>query len=155
MTTPLLRTLALALTLMAAACTPPEETPPAEPSPSGTPSARPGHPLAATLQVEPAGDSVRLAFSVTNVTEAPLPLTFPTGQSVDFSVHRGAEELWRWSANRFFTQAVREESLAPGETKVYTAVWRPAAGQGGTLEARAELKDDTHRPGPSTRFTLP
>jgi hypothetical protein len=148
------RTLALAATLMAATagCNPPEGPPPSDPAPAASAA---GRPLASSLHVEAAADSVGLTFSITNVTEAPLPLTFNSGQAIDFSIHRGSEELWRWSANRMFTQAIREESLAPGETKVYTATWQPPAGTRGPLTARAELKDRTHRPRPSTTFTLP
>lgn len=96
-------------------------------------------PLVSSLQVATTADSVRFVLQVTNSGPAPVVLEFPSGQTHDFVVTRGGTELWRWSADRVFTQALRSETLAPGETRAFDGAWRPAAGTGGELEARGLL----------------
>ncbi|HEX2187635.1 MAG TPA: BsuPI-related putative proteinase inhibitor [Longimicrobiaceae bacterium] len=112
-------------------------------------------PLVSSLQVETAGDSVRFVLQVTNASAAPARLEFPSGQSFDFVVERDGAELWRWSADRMFTQAVRSETLASGETRTYEAAWRPPAGVGGELVARGILTAGDARAEQQARFRLP
>jgi hypothetical protein len=148
---PLRRTPLLALCLLAAACPGPGSAPPAN-------RANPGHaPLVASLQVETAGaDSVRLVLQVTNAQAAPLAVTFPSGQSYDFAVLDGARELWRWSADMGFTQAVRTETLAPGETRSYAETWRPGgAPRGRTLTAVARFTSSDHPVQVQAGFAVP
>lgn len=111
--------------------------------------------LATTLQAESNGDSVRFSLRVTNATDAPLPLTFPTGQSFDFVVEREGREVWRWSEDMMFTQAIREETLAPGETRSYSATWEPPAGIGGRLTVRGFLTAQQERAEQRTELHLP
>ncbi len=96
-------------------------------------------PLVASLQVETRPDSVHLILQVTNVSASSVVLDFPNGQTFDFLVSRGGSEVWRWSADRSFTQALRTESLAPGETRAFDAAWRPAAGTRGDFVAVGRL----------------
>jgi hypothetical protein len=112
-------------------------------------------PLASSLQVATFPDSVRLVLQVTNAGTAPVPLTFNSGQSADFTVSDGGRELWRWSGDMMFTQAIRNVSLAPGETRSFDATWTPPAGTHGQLTARAWLTAREVRAERSTYFTLP
>lgn len=114
-----------------------------------------GGPLVSSLQVQTYPDSVRFVLQVTNATRAPIPITFPTGQSAEFTVSRDGRELWRWSADRGFTQAVRQETLAPGETRTYEATWNPPAGITGQLVARAVLTSSDQRVEQASYFALP
>lgn len=82
---------------------------------------------------------MRLILTVTNASAAPVDLAFRSGQSFDFVVLRNEQELWRWSGDQMFTQAIRDETLAAGETLTYEATWRPPAGTGGELVARGIL----------------
>jgi hypothetical protein len=145
---------ALGMVLVAAfaACTPP---PPENPRGDAGTAPRPGGPLASSLQVTRTGDSVRFVLQVSNAGTAPVALTFPSGQTFDFAVSREGRELWRWSAERGFTQAVRETTIAPGETQRYEASWLPPAGTRGTLVARGWLSAQQVRAEQSTAFTLP
>lgn len=111
--------------------------------------------LVSSLNVETARDSVRFVYQVTNAAGAPVALTFPSGQSFDLVVEGGGRELWLWSADRMFTQAVRTETLAPGETRTYTAAWSPPAGVSGELAARAFLTAREHRAEQPASFRLP
>ena len=125
------------------------------------PAAAPPHapyrgPLASSLQVEPMGDSARLVLQVTNASEAAVPLQFASGQSYDFAVLDGAREVWRWSADRMFTQALRNETLAAGETRRYAEIWHPAAAlHGRDLTARAWLTASDQPLEQSAQFRLP
>lgn len=139
--------LALALVAALAACVPPPA-----PVQAGAVTGA----LASSLQVEAGADSVRFVLQVTNVSGAPLALTFGSGQTHDFAVRDGARELWRWSAGRGFTQAVREETLAPGETRTFAESWRPAAeARGRALTAVARLASSTHPVERTSPFALP
>lgn len=112
-------------------------------------------PLVSSLQVETAADSVRFVLQVTNASEAPVRLEFPSGQSFDFVVTRGGAELWRWSADYVFTQALRSETLGPGETRTYEASWRPPAGTRGELVARGFLTAGGTQAEQQARFRVP
>ncbi len=75
---------------------------------------------AATSRVD---DPVDLLLVVT--ASEPLTLQFSSGQRFDFVVSKEGEEVWRWSADQFFTQALGEESLSAGDELRYEAQWVP------------------------------
>ncbi|HEV2146957.1 MAG TPA: BsuPI-related putative proteinase inhibitor [Longimicrobiaceae bacterium] len=111
--------------------------------------------LVSSLQVETFPDSVRLSLQVTNAGSQPVTLDFPSGQSFDFLVTRGGAEVWRWSSDRMFTQALRTETLAPGETRAFDAAWQPPAGTSGEFVARGFLTARGHAAEQQARFRLP
>ena len=92
--------------------------------------------LDAALEVE-SGDPVTFALTVTNAGDDPRELTFRSGLDADFAVSRDGEECWRWSDGRMFTQALRTETVAPGESRTYTETWEPP--ESGTYTAVASL----------------
>jgi hypothetical protein len=146
---------ALLLALFAgAAC-----RPPAGPAPSAGPeleTSRYTGPLVSSFQVEPAGDSVRFVLQLTNPTTAPVRLNFSSGMTHDFAVREGTRDVWRWSADRSFVQALMSVSLGAGETRSYTEVWRPGTGlRGRRLTAVAWLTATNHPIQQSTAFALP
>ena len=144
-----------ALTLLAA-CTPPGAQAPAPAAGSEGGGAAAGEPLVTTLSVEPAADSVRFLLQVTNATQGPLTLEFHSGQSFDFSVSDGGRTLWTWSAEMMFTQALRSETLAAGETRSFDASWRPPAdARGRTLTATGRLTSSSHPVERTQAFRLP
>lgn len=109
-------------------------------------------PLLASVKATPAADSVRFVLQVTNTGTSPVRLRYPSGQSFDFSVTRDGREVWRWSADRMFTQALRDATLAPGETLQFEAGWRPDAGlPAGEYTVTGEL---TAEPGARQRTTF-
>src|SRR5262245_35003407 len=82
-------------------------------------------PISVTAEV--GGDSVRFVLLVTNPTNRPIQLEFGSAQRYDFEVRDAAgTEVWRWSSDQMFAQAVGEERLAPGASLKYQAVWYPA-----------------------------
>jgi hypothetical protein len=146
-----MRPLAVALLALiaASACRPQSEAGPA-------PQASYRSPLATSLKVEALGDSARFVLQVTNGTGAPVTITFPSGQTYDFQVLDGSRAEWSWSADRSFMQAIRMDTLAPGETRTYAEVFRaPSVLRGRTLTAVARLTSTDHPVQHTAEFRLP
>jgi hypothetical protein len=141
--------LALAVAL-SAACAAPRTVPAA-----GTTSGAGADPLVASLQVAAFADSVRFALQVTNAGSAPVELEFASAQTHDFVVSRAGVELWRWSADLMFAQALRSDTLAPGETRAFEGTWRVPPGTRGELVARGFLTARGRRAEQQAAFRLP
>jgi hypothetical protein len=99
-----------------------------------------------------AGEPIALTLGVKNPTDLAVTLRFATGQRYDFVIESAAgAEVWRWSAERAFTQVLGEQIVPPGWELNYneTFAGRLAPGtyrvrgivpsMGDTLEARAEV----------------
>lgn len=65
------------------------------------------------------GEPVVWDLRVRNGGDEPATLTFSSGKDGDVVLRRGGEEVYRWSAGRLFTQAVRKEVIGPGEERTY------------------------------------
>jgi hypothetical protein len=145
--------LLLAALVLAAACTRPLPPPPSGMLP---PPAPPRPSLVSSLSVETEGDTVVLALQVTNPYDAPVEVTFPSGQTYDFSVRdTGGRVLWTWSADRGFIQAVQTRTLAAGETWTFRERWTPPPGTRGALTAMARLTSSSHAVEHTRAFTRP
>ena len=140
-----LRHLAAACAVGVAACAPAEPGEAAAPAGSG---------LLASVQARALGDSVQFTLQVTNTTTSPLELAYSSGQSFDFAVSRAGEEVWRWSREMMFTQALRTETLAAGATETHTATWTPPVGAGGEYTVTGELTARNVRASQSASFRL-
>lgn len=113
-----------------------------------------GGPLLSSVQATAAGDSVSFLLQVTNTSSSPVELQYGSGQSFDFVVTRDGQEVWRWSADRMFTQALRTEVLAPGETVSHRATWSPPASLRGEFMVTGVLPAQGRRVEQSARFRL-
>jgi hypothetical protein len=111
--------------------------------------------LVPSLQVKPSGNTVQFTLQLSNTGTTPIPLEFTSGQSYDFAVLQGSRELWRWSADQMFTQALRSETLAPGATRTYEATWSPPAGTRGEFTAAGILTATNRRVEQRAIFRLP
>ena len=69
------------------------------------------------------GAPATFTIAVDNASPGPVSLTFPSGQRYDIVVMSGELELWRWSADRAFTQAFGEQTFQPGLTLLGREVW--------------------------------
>jgi hypothetical protein len=76
------------------------------------------------------GESVKMTLTLTNASQRPLKLNFRSGQTFDFVVKRGRVEVWKWSHEKAFTQALQDLMLAPNETKRFEATWDQKDKQG-------------------------
>lgn len=142
----MLRSLSYACGLLVlVACSPqPAADDPAVPGEAGPVSAEPAAALVATLEADQFRDSVSFTYRVTNVSEQPVELNFSSGQSFDVVVESGGTEIWRWSDDRLFTQAIRQVAIAAGETLSFDATWMPASPVSGSVQASAMLTSREH-----------
>ena len=110
--------------------------------------------LASSVEVEVRGDSVRMVLHVTNPTNQPVVLEFSSGQRYDFAVRteQGAD-VWRWSADKSFMQALGSETIPPGGTVDYGESWAPG-NRTGSFVAIAELTSTSHRIQEQAAFQL-
>ncbi len=98
---------------------------------------------------------VTFALHVTNNTDKRIELNFPSGQTHDFVVtNENGREVWRWSAEQMFTQALQNRMLGARETMSYSERWDPA-GQRGTFTAVATLTSTNHPVRETVTFSLP
>jgi len=78
---------------------------------------------------------VTLSLRIENGGSEPVTLRFRTGQRAEVTAYPADEStdspdpVWRYGADRMFTQALGSETLAPGESVSHEATWRdPPAG---------------------------
>ncbi len=84
----------------------------------------------------PQGGRVRIVLEVRNASGTVQSLTFPSGQSYDFWVtSEDGAEVWRWSRERYFTQAVRKVEVGPGQELRFEEVWEAEVTPGRYLVA--------------------
>lgn len=92
-------------------------------------------------------DAVEFQFRVRNTGDSPVDLQFRSGKVADVTVSDGDEEVWRWSDDRMFTQALQSRTLAPGETLEQAFTWDdPQPGRytaTGTLAAQQDAEATT------------
>ncbi|MFN2398831.1 MAG: BsuPI-related putative proteinase inhibitor [Gemmatimonadaceae bacterium] len=110
--------------------------------------------LATSLNVT-VKDGVTLAFHVTNTSSQQVELNFHSGQTYDFVVIDSAgKELWRWSEERMFTQALQNKLLRPRETLTFEEKWASPP-RSGTFTAVGSLTSNNHPVSERVSFTLP
>lgn len=96
------------------------------------------------------GEPVTWRLAVTNRSDEPVVLTFPTGQQGEVVLRDGSgEEVLRWSEGMMFTQAVSEIPLAP-ESSVTFDLPGDLDVEPGTYELEASVPSDP-APAPVTR----
>lgn len=61
----------------------------------------------------------KVFFVVTNPSSNPVNLSFKSGKDFDLEIKQGNKTIWKHSAGRFYTLALRNETLAPGFAKFY------------------------------------
>ncbi|MGH7503459.1 MAG: BsuPI-related putative proteinase inhibitor [Longimicrobiales bacterium] len=110
--------------------------------------------MSPTLTVRVAGDTVTFLLQVSNGGTAPALLEFTSGQRYDFAVRDSAgSEVWRWSADQSFMQALGTEEVEAGGVLEYEARWM-AGDRSGEYEAVAQVVSTTHAVELSTPFVL-
>ena len=104
-------------------------------SPNGPPSVppppvvvRPSSELPASLSAT-MDSLVTLTFTLKNPSSDAIKVTFPSGQRYDFIATDSTtgRDVWRWSADKSFTQALSEQTVPANGTLVFIAQWKPAA----------------------------
>ncbi len=77
------------------------------------------------LQVaaEQQGTGIDFTFQLTNKNENTVDLMFTSGQQFEIKLYQADKIVYQYSEGQMFTQAIVEESLAPGEMKNWTESW--------------------------------
>jgi hypothetical protein len=83
------------------------------------------------------GKPIVLTLAVTNLARAPATIQFSSGQKYEFEVRRAGQTVWRWSADRMFTQALTSLTLGPGERRLFTETWKQQDNNGQPVPAGA------------------
>jgi hypothetical protein len=111
--------------------------------------------LESSMDVSVNGEDVHFVMHVMNHTARKLEVTFPSGQTHDIAVMDPAgSEVWRWSSGQMFTQALRNQPLAPQASLSYSMHWhRPRAH--GPLIAIATLTSTNYPLESRAVFALP
>ena len=94
---------------------------------------RTGQPVTWTLEVENGGPEA-------------ATLVFRSGKDGDVSLLRDGREAYRWSSTRYFSQAMREERLEPGERKKFPLEEKAFSAEAGDYELVAELESEPAPP---------
>jgi len=110
--------------------------------------------LVPTLRVRVVVDTVFFDLVVANGGTEVATLAFGTSQRYDFVVRdESGAEVWRWSADRMFGQAVSEASVPVGGVLEYHESWVTAAR--GRYRAEARLVSTDHPLALETEFEVP
>ena len=89
------------------------------------------------------GEDVRFNLRVVNATAKSVEVNFASGQAYDFVVVDSVgREVWRWSADRIFTQSVRNKLLGKGDAITASEKWSPA--KPGKFTAIAQLTSSNY-----------
>jgi hypothetical protein len=95
-----------------------------------------------TFTVTPAqtevGRAVRFVLRLTNNAGRAEKLTFNSGQQFDFWVTDADKEIWRWSEERLFTQAIDERTLDAQGSLTLAESWTTT--KAGSFVAHGEVK---------------
>jgi hypothetical protein len=97
-----------------------------------------------------AGQAVTWTLEVSNGGPEAATLGFRSGKDGDVALLRDGREAYRWSSTRYFTQAMREERLEPGEQKTFPLEDKGFSAEAGDYELVAEL-DSEPAPPPARR----
>jgi hypothetical protein len=111
--------------------------------------------LIPSLQAYPTAEGLHLVLQVSNVTEEPIEINFSSGQTYDFVVRREGRQVWRWSEEMMFTQALRREQLPAGETWRFEETWAEGADARGDLEVIGMLTSSDHAVQQSMEIAVP
>lgn len=99
------------------------------------------------------GEEMIWRLRVENLGPEALELVFSSGQSGDVVVRRDGREVHRWSAERVFSQEVRNEPLAAGASRIYELDDRLALESGG-YEVEATLSAEPAPPPATARLEM-
>jgi hypothetical protein len=70
------------------------------------------------------GEPVEVTVVAHNLSAGPLGIVFNSGQRVDLIVRRPrGDEVWRWSHDKAFTQAIQTLHLRPQESSMLRVAW--------------------------------
>jgi hypothetical protein len=88
------------------------------------------------------GHPVTWALNVENRAKEAVTLHFTSGKDGDVALQQGGREVYRWSANRLFSQALRQVELAAGARHAFRLEEKALPAPAGDYELVAVLAAD-------------
>lgn len=83
------------------------------------------------------GEPVSMTLTLTNCADTPVRLFYRDDQRYEFIAEdEQGQEVWRWSYDKAFAQAIGEETIGPGETVAYTEVWEQSSNDGQQVDPK-------------------
>jgi hypothetical protein len=92
------------------------------------------------------GKPVTWKLRVDNAGPGDVTLTFRSGKDGDVALVQGGREAYRWSAAKFFSQAMRQEPLKAGESRTFSLEEKALSAAPGDYELLAELASEPAPP---------
>jgi hypothetical protein len=86
------------------------------------------------------GEPAVWPFDLTNATDDDTMLTFTSGQRMELTLSNDSGEVYRWSADMMFTQAIEEVALPAGATLPYMLTAEPIGLPSGEYIATAWVR---------------
>lgn len=68
-------------------------------------------------------EQVKITMRVRNIGKDIVTLEFPTSRQYDFIIKGEDEEVWKWSRDKYFTQAFIIITINPGDSITYNSEW--------------------------------
>ena len=96
------------------------------------------------------GRPVTWKLEVENGGPDEVTLMFRSGKDGDVALVQGGTEAYRWSGDKYFSQAMRQERIAVGEKKTFTLEEKALSAEPGDYELLAGL-DSEPAPPPARR----
>jgi hypothetical protein len=93
-----------------------------------------------------AGQPVTWKLEVENGGPDEVTLVFRSGKDGDVALVQGGREAYRWSGNKYFSQAMRQERVAAGAKKTFTLEEQTLSAEPGDYELVAELDSEPAPP---------
>jgi hypothetical protein len=97
-----------------------------------------------------AGAPVTWKLEVENAGPDEVTLMFRSGKDGDVALLRDGRETYRWSGDKYFSQAMRQVRLEAGEHKTFTLEEKALSAEPGDYELVAEM-DSEPAPPPARR----
>ena len=88
------------------------------------------------------GHPVTWVLNIENRSKNPVTLRFSSGKDGDLALQQGGREVYRWSANRVFSQALRQVHLAAGARHAFPLQDKALAAPAGDYELVAVMASD-------------
>jgi hypothetical protein len=88
------------------------------------------------------GQAVTWTLDLQNQGREAVTLRFSSGKDGDVALRQGSREVYRWSTNRLFSQALREVPLPAGATHSVKLEERALGVPAGAYELVAEMAAD-------------
>ncbi|MCA1843962.1 MAG: hypothetical protein LC792_12420 [Actinobacteria bacterium] len=95
--------------------------------------------LSASFGELKSGSPVTWKLEVENAGPDEATLVFRSGKDGDVALLRDGRETYRWSGDKYFSQAMRQVHLKPGERKTFSLEEKALSAEPGDYELVADL----------------